>query len=169
VASAATGFTLPLAGQTTLNAADIPAQDARLAAPLQQYVYLEGRIDSGVECGCQFLQAFDSRRYNLWGDLQEFTCGDEVAVWGTVCTNCVSVCMEEDAHILVEDIVRLPSTPTPTPMPAAPDPPVGGLAELPTAGGSSGGNYAALAGGLAAALAAITAGAWYARRRFSRG
>jgi hypothetical protein len=47
--------------------------------------------------------------------------------------------------------------------------PVGGLAELPGAGGSSGGNYAALTGGLAAALVAITAGAWYARRRFSRG
>jgi hypothetical protein len=56
----------------------------------------------------------------------------------------------------------------PAPMPACAAPPVGGLAELPAAGGSSGGNYATLTGGLAAALAAITAGAWYARRRLSR-
>jgi len=32
----------------------------------------------------------------------------------------------------------------------------------------SAGTYAALAGGLAAALLALAAGAWYARRRFSR-
>ena len=61
--------------------------------------------------------------------------------------------------------------------------PVGGIAELlppaaPSAGeagapaegsGWSAGNYAALAGGLAAAVMAISVGAWYARRRFSRG
>jgi len=49
--------------------------------------------------------------------------------------------------------------------------PVGGLAELPDVAGDSGssaGTYAALAGGLAAALIALTAGAWYARRRWSR-
>ena len=44
--------------------------------------------------------------------------------------------------------------------------PVGGLAELPDASGSAGRNYAALAG-LAAALVALGAGGWYARRRFS--
>jgi hypothetical protein len=56
---------------------------------------------------------------------------------------------------------------------------VGGIAEFFVDGcdspasaaegsGSSSPPYAALAGGLAAALAAITAGAWYARRRLSR-
>jgi len=47
--------------------------------------------------------------------------------------------------------------------------PVGGLAELPQVGGSSGANYALLAGGLAAAALVVTGGGWYARRRFSRG
>ena len=52
-----------------------------------------------------------------------------------------------------------------------PPPPVGGIAELPDVGSDSGwsaGAYAALAGGLAAALLALTAGAWYARRRWLR-
>ena len=47
-------------------------------------------------------------------------------------------------------------------------PAVGGLAELPDMAGGSGsstGTYAALAGGLAAAVLALTAAAWYARRR----
>jgi len=47
--------------------------------------------------------------------------------------------------------------------------PVGGIAELPAVSGSSSPNYVALAAPAAAALAALTAGAWYARRRFSRG
>ena len=46
--------------------------------------------------------------------------------------------------------------------------PVGGLAELPDAASSSGPPYAALAGGLGATLAALTAGAWHARRRWAR-
>jgi len=50
---------------------------------------------------------------------------------------------------------------------AAP-PAVGGIAELPAVSDSSEPPYAALAGGLAAAVAALMAGAWYARRRFSR-
>ena len=45
-------------------------------------------------------------------------------------------------------------------------PPVGGLAELPDAPASSGPNSIALAGLAAAALVALTAGAWYARRRW---
>jgi len=46
---------------------------------------------------------------------------------------------------------------------------VGGIAELPSVGGSdsSTGTYAALAG-VAAGLATFTAGAWYARRRWGR-
>jgi len=61
-------------------------------------------------------------------------------------------------------------------------PPVGGIAELPNIGaaspeeagtpaegsGWSAGGYAALAGGLAAAALLITAGTWYARRRWVR-
>jgi hypothetical protein len=43
--------------------------------------------------------------------------------------------------------------------------PVGGLAELPDVSGSSGRNYAALAGLAAAALLALGAGGWYARKR----
>jgi hypothetical protein len=46
--------------------------------------------------------------------------------------------------------------------------PVGGLAELPDAPGSSGPNYAVLAALAAATLVALTTGAWYARRRCSR-
>jgi len=48
---------------------------------------------------------------------------------------------------------------------------VGGIAELPDVAsdsGSSAGTYAALTGGLAAAVLALTAGAWYARRRWMR-
>jgi hypothetical protein len=68
-----------------------------------------------------------------------------------------------------------PSTPTPTATPASP---VGGIAELPELAGTSGeqagapdqesgwsASFAALAGGLATAVAAVTAGTWYARRR----
>jgi lysophospholipase L1-like esterase len=43
--------------------------------------------------------------------------------------------------------------------------PVGGVAELPDASDSSGHNYIALAGLAAAALVALSAGGWYARRR----
>ena len=57
------------------------------------------------------------------------------------------------------------SCPAPTPVPA------GGVAELPDVASDSGwstGAYAGLAGGLAAAVLALTAGAWYARRRRAR-
>jgi hypothetical protein len=49
-------------------------------------------------------------------------------------------------------------------------PPVGGIAELPEVGedDSSGRIYMALVGIAAAALVALTAGAWYARRRWAR-
>jgi hypothetical protein len=46
--------------------------------------------------------------------------------------------------------------------------PVGGLAELPGAAGSSGPNYVLLAGLAAAAVVALAAGGWYARRRWVR-
>ncbi|MCJ7509920.1 MAG: hypothetical protein MUP14_03415 [Dehalococcoidia bacterium] len=43
--------------------------------------------------------------------------------------------------------------------------PVGGIAELPDVSGSSAANYIPLAGVAAAALVALTAGGWHARRR----
>jgi DNA-binding beta-propeller fold protein YncE len=48
----------------------------------------------------------------------------------------------------------------------APATPVGGIAELPDVGGSGTANRTALAALSAAALLALTAGAWYARRRW---
>jgi subtilisin family serine protease len=58
-------------------------------------------------------------------------------------------------------------TPTPTPTPSpAPIPPVGGIAKPPDVSDSSATNHAALAGLTAAALLALTAGAWYAGRRW---
>jgi hypothetical protein len=51
---------------------------------------------------------------------------------------------------------------------AGPPLPVGGVAELPEVSGSAGPNYMALAGLAAAALVALSAGAWYARRRWNR-
>ena len=45
---------------------------------------------------------------------------------------------------------------------------VGGIAELPNVSASSAPNYIALAGLAAAALGTLTAGAWYARRRWER-
>lgn len=45
---------------------------------------------------------------------------------------------------------------------------VGGIAELPEVGGSSGSNYIALAGLAAAGLVVLGAGGWYARRRWVR-
>lgn len=53
----------------------------------------------------------------------------------------------------------------PLPVVAVPPMPVGGIAGLPPVAGSPGRPYAALAGGLATAAFALTAGAWYARRR----
>jgi len=47
-------------------------------------------------------------------------------------------------------------------------PPVGGIAELPGVSGSSGRNYVVIAGLAAAALVAVSAGGWYARRRWVR-
>ena len=47
--------------------------------------------------------------------------------------------------------------------------PVGGVAQLPNVSGSSDPNYLAVAGLAAALLVTLTAAAWYARRRFSRG
>jgi len=68
-------------------------------------------------------------------------------------------------YVLASDPDYAP-TPTPTPTPA---PPVGGIAELPDASGSTGRNHIAVVAVAAAALLALSAGGWYARRRFSRG
>jgi hypothetical protein len=55
------------------------------------------------------------------------------------------------------------SFPTPTPPPA-----VGGIAELPGVSDPSAASYLVLAGLAAAALVALMAGGWYARRRWLR-
>ena len=52
--------------------------------------------------------------------------------------------------------------------PVAYSPPVGGIAELPHVSGSSAPNYALLAEAIAAAVVALGAGGWYARRRWVR-
>ncbi len=49
-----------------------------------------------------------------------------------------------------------------------PPAPVGGMAGVPDASGSAGRNYAVIAGVAAAAAVALSAGAWYARRRWVR-
>jgi hypothetical protein len=46
--------------------------------------------------------------------------------------------------------------------------PVGGIADLPDVSGPSGHNYVPLAAALVAGMVVLTAGAWYARRRWSR-
>ena len=46
--------------------------------------------------------------------------------------------------------------------------PAGGIAQLPDIAGASDPPYATIAGGLAAAALTLTAGAWYARRRWGR-
>jgi hypothetical protein len=49
-----------------------------------------------------------------------------------------------------------------------PNPPVGGIAELPDVSDSSASNYVAMAGITALTLASLSASAWYARRRWVR-
>jgi len=115
----AVGCALVLLGRPTdvsLGTADA----APSAGTSMQFFPLEGTLESGVMCGCVFLRT-GSERYELQGDLQGFTCGDRVAVWGTVCFDCVSVCMEGVPMFIVDEIVGLPppSTPSPTSTPTA--------------------------------------------------
>jgi hypothetical protein len=86
--------------------------DARPVA--QASYYLEGTLAWSPTCGCALLDT-ESDRYELDGDLQGFTCGDTVGVWGTLCLECVSVCMTGDLIILVESIALISPAPTPTP------------------------------------------------------
>jgi hypothetical protein len=67
---------------------------------------------------------------------------------------------DDDAEITV-----LSSTASDWNLGVATAPPVGGLAQLADVSGASAPPYAAIASGLAAAALALTAGAWYARRR----
>jgi hypothetical protein len=128
------------------------------ASPQLQAIHVQGVLDFGFVCpGCGFLQT-DSARYQLIGDLEGCTCGDAVDIWGRLWHGSTT-CMEGPI-LLVENVVG--------PCTTEPDPPVGGIAQLPDVtsdSSSSTGTYAALAGGLAAALVALSAGAWYARRR----
>jgi hypothetical protein len=107
--------------------------------------------------------------------LKGFTCGDRVGVWATLCPfeECLNVCMA-GTPVIVQDIVALPEpTPTIEPTPTAeptPVDPVGGIAEVPgvAGGASSTRSYTALAGVAGGVLVALTAGVWYARRRWLR-
>jgi hypothetical protein len=109
VAGAAIGFALFFGKQTATSAAGAPTKAIQAASPLQPVMYLEGTIESGVTCGCVFLQTVYFGKYELWGDLEGFTCGDRVGVWGTLCPDCVSICMEGEGIFLVQDIVGLAS------------------------------------------------------------
>jgi hypothetical protein len=81
---------------------------------------------------------------------QEDSDGDQV---GNICDNCPSAWNPDQADTDGDTW-------------GDPCDPVGGIAELPDVGGSSGPPCAAIAGGLAAAVVAIAAGGWYARRRW---
>jgi hypothetical protein len=73
----------------------------------------------------------------------------------------VSAASDPDSHPLTLDVGRLAIN---VACPGA----VGGIAELPDVPGSSGRNYVAIAGLAAAMLVALSAGGWYARRRWVR-
>jgi hypothetical protein len=75
--------------------------------------------------------------------------GNQVAFW-SVASNLVA-----DDHNGVDDVFVYDSVVGP----------VGGIAELPDVAGSSAPNYVPLAGLAAGALALLSAGAWFARRR----
>jgi hypothetical protein len=72
-------------------------------------------------------------------------------------------------EIEIEGEGCLPSpTPALTPTPTATVAPVGGMAQVPDASGSSAPNRVVLVGLAAAALATLAAGAWYGRKRWAR-
>jgi hypothetical protein len=73
----------------------------------------------------------------------------------------VSAASEPDSHPLTLDTGKLAIN-------EACSGAVGGVAELPDVSGSAGRNYVAIAALSAAVLAALSAGGWYARRRWSR-
>jgi hypothetical protein len=146
------------------------ARNADAASPAQTF-YVEGTIYSDDwECGCELLlEAGSETTYHLFGDLGGFSCGDRVAVWATSCEGeCLSICMQGDYWVTVENIVGLPDPPTPAP--PTPADPVGGIAEIPgvAEGGSLSRSYVALMGVVGGVLVALTTGAWYARRRWLR-
>jgi Tol biopolymer transport system component len=73
----------------------------------------------------------------------------------------------EDTNGYPDVFVRDRQTPTPSTERVSVGLPVGGIAELPDVSGSSAPNYVPLAGLAAGALALLSAGAWFARRRSS--
>ena len=83
------------------------------------------------------------------GDAAISSDGNQVAFW-SVASNLVA-----DDHNGVDDVFVYDSVVGP----------VGGIAELPPVSGSSAPNYVPLAGLAAGALALLSAGAWFARRR----
>jgi Tol biopolymer transport system component len=71
----------------------------------------------------------------------------------------------EDTNGYPDVFVRDRQTPTPSTERVSVGLPVGGIAELPPVSGSSASDYVPLAGLAAGALALLSAGAWFARRR----
>ena len=126
-------------------------------------VYLEGTLVWGVEC--VFLETAPGQTWLLLGNLQGFTVGDQVGVWGNFCPPpCITICLEGGTagNLLVKGIVGLEPVG------------VGGIAELPEVAGTpqeapdaSGPSAGLLAGiaGAAAGAVALGGAAWWARRR----
>jgi hypothetical protein len=136
-------------------------------------VYLEGTLVFGVECILLETAPGDTWLLGV-PDLQGFTVGDRVGIWGNLCPfPCFSFCQEGSAGAIddIKGIIGLD--------------PVGGIAELPRLdggqaevagtplemGGSSGpsvGLVAGVAAAVAAGALALGSAAWYARRRWGR-
>jgi hypothetical protein len=127
-------------------------------------------LDDGGTKTFSNVDAFDVGSYTVIEDDPQVTPGG-FALSGLTCTDpdggssvdlgARKATIDLDAGETVTCTFTNTSTATPTPTPA----PVGGIAELPDASGSPARNYVPLAALAAAALVAVTAGAWYARRR----
>lgn len=98
-----------------------------------------------------FLGTYESAGYSDEANISADTDGDGV---GEPCDNCEGVPNPDQADSDGDGIGD------------ACEDVVGGIAELPEVSDSPGRNYTALAGLAAVALVALTAGAWYARRRW---
>jgi hypothetical protein len=129
-------------------------EDVRLVVPCKWgYKWIEGPTHIEL-VDYDFLGRYESLGYSDEADIPGDSDGDGR---GDACDNCVWIDnpdqMDSDGDGIGD----------------ACDFPVGGIAQLPDMSDSSTPDRVVLAGLAAAALATLTAGAWYARRRFSRG